>query len=306
MKEVGACVPQRSEGCSRTTTTHRPANDLGYLLHKHPQRFQSLDLSFGTNGGFQMNGTPIRLDQQSTQELVNLLLTNRDEDDADSAYWSAMRVLHERGTADVFEAARSLCLSECSLQQRIGCGILAQLGHSAKPFASASFPLVASVIRRTDDKETLANALCALGWLGDPRGVDLALPYIGHDDSDIRYWVTHALTGMNEDERSIEGLIRLTIDSCAIVRDWATFGLGSQTEKDSPAIREALLARLDDIDVVVRGEALVGLAKRQDERVIEPLLHALESETYKDTANDYAAEALGELKEIGNDRLSRW
>jgi len=29
------------------TTTHRPANDLGFLLHKHPERFQSFDLSFG-------------------------------------------------------------------------------------------------------------------------------------------------------------------------------------------------------------------------------------------------------------------
>jgi 3' terminal RNA ribose 2'-O-methyltransferase Hen1 len=28
-------------------TTHQPANDLGYLLHKHPERFQSFDLSFG-------------------------------------------------------------------------------------------------------------------------------------------------------------------------------------------------------------------------------------------------------------------
>jgi 3' terminal RNA ribose 2'-O-methyltransferase Hen1 len=29
------------------TTTHRPATDLGYLLHKHPGRLQSFDLSFG-------------------------------------------------------------------------------------------------------------------------------------------------------------------------------------------------------------------------------------------------------------------
>lgn len=29
------------------TTTHRSAADLGYLLHKHPGRFQSFDLSFG-------------------------------------------------------------------------------------------------------------------------------------------------------------------------------------------------------------------------------------------------------------------
>src|SRR5580765_4970293 len=29
------------------TTEHRPATDLGYLLHKHPGRVQSFDMSFG-------------------------------------------------------------------------------------------------------------------------------------------------------------------------------------------------------------------------------------------------------------------
>src|SRR3954451_15353982 len=29
------------------STTHRPATDLGFLLHKHPDRFQSFELSFG-------------------------------------------------------------------------------------------------------------------------------------------------------------------------------------------------------------------------------------------------------------------
>lgn len=29
------------------TTTHQPANELGFLLHKHPERFQSFDMSFG-------------------------------------------------------------------------------------------------------------------------------------------------------------------------------------------------------------------------------------------------------------------
>jgi len=29
------------------STTHEPATDLGYLLHKHPDRFQTFDLSFG-------------------------------------------------------------------------------------------------------------------------------------------------------------------------------------------------------------------------------------------------------------------
>ena len=29
------------------STNHQPATDLGFLLHKHPDRFQSFDLSFG-------------------------------------------------------------------------------------------------------------------------------------------------------------------------------------------------------------------------------------------------------------------
>jgi hypothetical protein len=29
------------------STEHQPATDLGYLLHKHPERFQSFNLSFG-------------------------------------------------------------------------------------------------------------------------------------------------------------------------------------------------------------------------------------------------------------------
>src|SRR5258707_8948871 len=29
------------------STTHEPATDLGFLLHKHPDRFQSFDMSFG-------------------------------------------------------------------------------------------------------------------------------------------------------------------------------------------------------------------------------------------------------------------
>ena len=29
------------------TTTHKPATGLGFLLHKHPDKFQSVDLSMG-------------------------------------------------------------------------------------------------------------------------------------------------------------------------------------------------------------------------------------------------------------------
>src|SRR5687768_18575105 len=75
------------------------------------------------------------------------------------------------------------------------------------------------------------------------------------------------------------------------VRNWATFGLGSMIDDDSPQIREALLARISDAHDETRGEALVGLALRQDPRVLEPLLRALRA----DTVGSLAVEATRDL-----------
>lgn len=42
------------------TTTYQPASDLGYLLHKHPQRVQSFELAFGQAHVFYPEATPER------------------------------------------------------------------------------------------------------------------------------------------------------------------------------------------------------------------------------------------------------
>src|SRR5919108_1478750 len=42
------------------TTTHRPATDLGYLLHKNPSRCQSFELAFGHAHVFYPESSPER------------------------------------------------------------------------------------------------------------------------------------------------------------------------------------------------------------------------------------------------------
>ena len=87
------------------------------------------------------------------------------------------------------------------------------------------------------------------------------------------------LGAMERQTEAIAALVALSRDEDEEVRSWATFGLASQCEVDTDAVRQALVDRFDEEDVEVRGEALVGLARRGDPRVIEPLATELRGET---------------------------
>src|SRR6202035_251662 len=86
--------------------------------------------------------------------------------------------------------------------------------------------------------------------------------------------VACACGSLGNEELAVDVLLNLMRDDDSDVRDWATFGLGSLSDKDSPTIRNALFEALNDPDVDVRQEAQVGLAKRRDIRVL-PRLFAL-------------------------------
>ncbi len=59
------------------TTTHEPATDLGYLLHKHPERLHSVELSFGVAHVFYPEATEARCTAAVTVEVdpVDLVRT---------------------------------------------------------------------------------------------------------------------------------------------------------------------------------------------------------------------------------------
>jgi len=121
----------------------------------------------------------------------------------------------------------------------------------------------------------------AFGHLSDPRGIPALHALRDHPDEDVRYAVVFGLLGQ-DDDLAVETLVELSRDSDADVRDWATFGLGTQIERDDAQIREALVGRLDDLDDDRRGEALRGLAARGDARAIPRLLIELDSDAELD------------------------
>jgi HEAT repeat protein len=213
--------------------------------------------------------TPALFDRALVAGAVEPVMESED-------YWAYIRALHFRPEKMVFEKAVALCSSSDWLSRSIGADILAQLGAgegvAEYPFADDSASVLTSLL---DDPHPLVtmSALHALGHLsrGEPaRLVRLAR----HSSEDVRCALAYALGGRSDDV-SLQTLIQLTTDDDEDTRDWATFGLGTLCEQDSPEIRGALAARLTDGNDEVRWEAMVGLAKRQDARAKEPILQQL-------------------------------
>jgi HEAT repeat protein len=236
---------------------------------------------------------PTSLGSFSTEELISLALSHADGEGCDNPHWTAVHTLHYRGTREVFDAAARLLASPCPVERTLGANVHAQLGYMQdKPFAAESGRLLADLLDGEADPNVIHAALVAFGHLQQPGCVPAALRFVAHPDDDIRYAVAFALAG-RDDERAIAALITLTTDASVKVRDWATFGLASQTDWDGPQLRTALRARLTDPDNVTRGEALKGLASRRDPGAVEAVI----AELCGPDPSEYAVEAAEELAE---------
>ncbi len=127
------------------------------------------------------------------------------------------------------------------------------------------------LLEREREEMVLAATCTALGHHRDPRAVPPLARLRDHPAPSVRLAVAVAVGGFDA-PAAIEELIDLSADADPDLRDWATFGLGSQTDANTPAVSEALARRLADEDADTKGEAILGLARRKDARVVGPLL----------------------------------
>lgn len=89
------------------------------------------------------------------------------------------------------------------------------------------------------------------------------------------YAASEASTSDNPpSEENLRLLIAMTEDDDRSNRDWAAFLL-SICVIDTPEVREALLKAADDDDQYVRGEAILGIAKRDPELALPFVQRAL-------------------------------
>jgi HEAT repeat protein len=226
-------------------------------------------------------------------EIFAKTLSSYDSDDA----WEAVRDLQSLACREVFDQASAWCSSPEPIKRARGADILAQIGktadHPKNSFSDESFAVVSGMLTLETEALPLASAIDALGHIEDPRAINLVALYRSHADAKVRFAVAFALGYFADDPLAELALIELTTDGDPEVRDWATFGLGVLGKRDSPEIREALIARLNDACDDAREEAMIGLAKRRDHRVLSPLIRSLESASVPDRAIEAATEMLG-------------
>jgi hypothetical protein len=222
--------------------------------------------------------------------------------------WAAISSLRQDGSREIFEHAAAWCRSDDPLQRARGADILCQLRRAPvtnapgerlrwdKPewmFRDESYSLVTKMLENEKDPVVLVAAVFALGHLHNVSGVPLILGYQDHPDEEVRFAAACALGCFPNDPQSVCGLLKLTSDADADVRDWAVFGLGVLGDADSPEIREALLRCLGDTNENVREEAAVGLGKRQDQGLLPTLRKMLDGPEVKVRVGEAAAALLG-------------
>lgn len=228
---------------------------------------------------------PSPADERSTEELIALALANaKDIDESDEDYWQPVRLLQHRLDAALLQDIRGLAESREPMARALATDILGQSVLKEKRRTNEVVNLLSEMLPSEHDSSVIASIAFALGHFKDDLSVEHLIRLAGHSDKKVRYAVTH---GLSEVERpdAIQTLIQLSADSDYEVRNWATFNLGSMIEHDSAELRDALWLRLTEDNAEVRGEAIVGLVRRGDFRVMEPLRAALAK---SDSETEYA------------------
>jgi len=232
-------------------------------------------------------GDPRAFDNRTTAKIIAAYMEGQRNDDATAS----LSTVHYRGGETEFRAGIQLLASNEPTERAVGADVLAQLGWRDRAFLDES---VAALLSALGDRDVavVQSAIFALGHRASPRAILALLPFVDHASTDLRYAVVHGLMP-HDTPAVVEALSKLSGDTDPDVRNWATFALGSQLESDSPSLRKALRDRLADSDIEVRGEALVGLARRHDPCVATEVMRELEGEF----CGGWAIEAAGLLGE---------
>ena len=241
----------------------------------------------------------------SPDEWIATALAIDDLDSSDYArIVSELQNCGDRATLD-----QMLQLSRGNLPaRRLALNVLARFGEPAWPFREE---VVTRLLEMWQEKagDEASDLGAALGHHCEFAPVRaILLPLVHHPDFWVRWYLTSAF-GDDKNAESTEALIQLSRDPDEMIRDWATFALGNLDAQYSLAMRDALIARLQDDDPMTRLEAIHGLVEHGEILVLEAILRACQPnengenlwEEAENSSPDYRVlSALYEMRNEGN------
>ena len=215
----------------------------------------------------------------SFKSLLGIALQDWNSDES----WQAIAELQMRGSPESLAIASRFAKCRNWRKRALGLYVASQLCRSPKKWETigraeyALWETQAMLLAglRDDCVEVVRAAISGFAHRPHKSALPNLIGFASHPDQQIRLQVAITLGSYIEVE-SIDALLRLATDISDDVRNWATFSIGSMHRADNPNIRDLLWRNLQDRDENVRGEAVVGLAIRKDERVASVLLELLD------------------------------
>ncbi|WP_339889907.1 hypothetical protein [uncultured Flavobacterium sp.] len=213
-----------------------------------------------------------KITNYSNEKIFERLLKNK----STRNYWNYISELRKRKSKDIFEKSFLFTKSENIKEKIIGINVLAQFGYPRlhkKIILKRFFEL----LKTEKDKKVLSSILYAIGHNNENLTVN-QINFICSFKKNRSVLIKHSLISAilsKTENLAIKTLIELSNDKDSDIRDWATFGLGTQIEIDNSEIRRALWERVNDNDEITREEAIFGLAKRKDIKIKEILIKEL-------------------------------
>lgn len=198
-------------------------------------------------------------------KLISRLINNK----TDKSRWDNISALRKRPSHELFAKCVELTKSNKPKIRKIGIDILAQLGVPPRPFLQDTLKIYFELLKIENDPDVLMSLLYSIGHNNDKldnEQIEKICSFINSENSWVKEGLVSALLGI-DNLNAIETLIQLSSDKLSPIRNWATFGLGTQIERNNKTIREALWERVNDKHQETKLEAIAGLAKRKDKRV---------------------------------------
>ena len=228
----------------------------------------------------------------------------RPEED-DEAYWAAVEGLRKEGPSEAWRLVAPLALDPRPEVRALVPDVMRYF--SPHPLRDEVVARLATMLETERGPIVLRSIALAFVDLRHPRAAELLPPLLESADPRVRRAAVHGLLSV-PNATPTDCFVRASRDEDDDVRNWATFGLrvlmgevDDLDARDTPEIRDALVARLDDevAEAMPAPEADPALAGAALADCLRPLLSTL-PETYRSVvhASELEGRSLREIADV--------